>query len=125
MQMKRNETKWKRELFFVLVIVPLLPPTLQKDALNRSHNVPTAGHLGAEKTLERLRHDAFWVNMAKDVEKYCKQCSPCQQSKPPLPQCAPLQNIPIGQPWQMIAVDTLQVPLSTKNMVGIKKSDVS
>ena len=26
-----------------------------------------------------------------------------------MPQCAPLQNILIGQPWQMIAVDILQV----------------
>ena len=32
-----------------------------------------------------------------------------------MPQRAPLQNIPIGQPWQMIAVDILKVPLSTNN----------
>ena len=32
-----------------------------------------------------------------------------------MPQCAPLQNIPIGQPWQIIAVDILKVPLSTNN----------
>ena len=97
------------------VMVPILPPDLQKDALIRSHDAPTAGHLGAEKTLERLRHDAFWINMAKDVEEYCRQCSTCQQSKLNMPQRAPLRNIPIGQPWQMIAVDILQVPLSTNN----------
>jgi len=98
-----------------MVTVPILPRSLQKDALIRNHDVPTAGHLGAEKTLERLRGDAFWGNMAKDVEEYCRQCPTCQQSKPPMPQRAPLHNIPIGQPWQMIAVDILQVPLSTKN----------
>ena len=32
-----------------------------------------------------------------------------------MPQRTPLQNIPIGQPWQMIAVDILKVPLSTNN----------
>ena len=53
------------------VMVPILPPDLQKDALIRSHDAPTAGHLGAEKTLEHLRHDALWINMAKDVEEYC------------------------------------------------------
>ena len=32
-----------------------------------------------------------------------------------MPQRAPLQNVPIGQPWQMVAVDILQVPLLTNN----------
>ena len=32
-----------------------------------------------------------------------------------MPPRAPLQNIPIGRPWQMVAVDILQVPLSTNN----------
>ena len=32
-----------------------------------------------------------------------------------MPPCSPFQNIPLGQPWQMVAVDILQVPLSTNN----------
>ena len=32
-----------------------------------------------------------------------------------MPQPAPLHNIPIGQPWQVIATDILQVLLSTNN----------
>ena len=98
-----------------MVTVPILPCNLQKDALICNHDVPTAGHLGADKTLERLRHDAFWINMAKHVEEYCRESPTCQQSKPPMPQHAPLHNIPIRQPWQMIAMDILQVPLSTNN----------
>ena len=42
-------------------------------------------------------------------------CKKCQQSKPPMPQKAPLVNIPIGRPWQMVAVDVLEVPISTRN----------
>ena len=53
--------------------------------------------------------------MAKDVDEYCRQCCICQQYKLSMSQRAPLQNIPIGQPWQMIAVDILKVPLSTNN----------
>jgi len=97
-----------------IATVPLLPPNHRKDALNRNHDAPTADHLGAKKTLECLRRHIFWINMAKDVDQYCKQCSTCQQSKLPLPQPAPMQNVPIGQPWQVITVDILQVPLSTK-----------
>ena len=41
------------------VTVPILPPSLHKDALSCNHDAPTASHLGADKTLERLRHDGF------------------------------------------------------------------
>ena len=38
-----------------------------------------------------------------------------RQSKLSRPQRAPLTNMPIGLPWQMLAVDILAVPLSTNN----------
>ena len=93
----------------------ILPVSAKLEALHLSHDVPTAGHQGVEKTLQRLHKMAYWVNMAKDVEQYCRNCLTCQQSKLSMPQRAPLQNVPIGQPWQMVAVDILQVPLSTNN----------
>jgi len=42
-----------------MVTLPILPRSLQKDALIHNHDVPTAGHLEAEKTLERLHGNAF------------------------------------------------------------------
>ena len=53
--------------------------------------------------------------MAKDVETHCRECLECQKSKLPLPSKAPMVNIPVGEPWQMIAVDVLKVPLLTRN----------
>ena len=53
--------------------------------------------------------------MAKDVEHYCSICGICQKAKLPLPQKAPFILVPIGAPWQMIAVDILEVPISTNN----------
>ena len=97
------------------VTVPILPASLQKQALIRNHDAPTAGHLGSERTLQRLRHEAYWVSMAKDVLRYCQECTKCQQSTQPMPQRAPLINVPIGEPWEMIAVDILEVPTSTNN----------
>ena len=55
------------------------------------------------------------MNMAKDVEHYCRQCTQCQKTELPMPSRAPLTNIPIGRPWEMIAVDILEVPLSPHN----------
>ena len=83
--------------------------------LQRNHDAPSSGHQGMEKTLERLRLEAYWVNMARDVERYCRECGVCQQAKLPAPTRAPLTSIPIGRPWQMIAVDILEVPLSHNN----------
>ena len=56
------------------VTVPLLPTSLRQQALNRNHNAPTAGHPGTEKTLSRLRLEAYWVGMAQDVDHHCREC---------------------------------------------------
>ena len=61
-----------------------------------------------------MKHN-YWVGMGRDVERHCRECEWCQQSKLSMPQHAPLTNIQIGQPWQMVAVDILEVPLSTGN----------
>ena len=92
--------------------VPVLPSSLHHRALLRNHDAPSAGHQGADKTLERLQQEAYWVGMSADVERYCRECTRCQQSKLPAPTRAPLTPIPIGQPWQMIGVDILEVPMS-------------
>ncbi|KAL5484446.1 hypothetical protein EMCRGX_G020951 [Ephydatia muelleri] len=97
------------------VTVPILPKSLQQKALLQCHNSPGAGHQGFKKTLERLRREAYWVNMAQDVEQHCRECQKCQSSKSSMPSRASLTNLPIGRPWQMAAIDILQVPLSTHN----------
>eukprot|EP00731_Ephydatia_muelleri_P006639 Em0003g887a len=93
-----------------VIEVPLIPETLRKQALQSCHDVPiaSAGHQGAEKTLARLRQEVFWVNMARDVEEYCRNCVVCQRTKLLMPVRAPMQNVPIGRTWQMIAVDHIQ-----------------
>ncbi|KAL5500253.1 hypothetical protein EMCRGX_G011778 [Ephydatia muelleri] len=98
-----------------VIEVPLIPETLNKQALQSCHDVPSAGHQGAEKTLARLRQEVFWVNMARDVEEYCRNCVVCQRTKLLMPVRAPMQNVPIGRTWQMIAVDVLEVPLSSNS----------
>ena len=97
------------------VTVRILPASPRKQALLQNHDAPSAGHQGPVCTLERLRQEAYWVNMARDVEKHCRECITCQQTKPPAPQRVPLTNTPIGRPWQMVAVDILGVPVSSRN----------
>ena len=97
------------------VTVSVLPGSLRREVIYRNHDAPTAGHQGFERTLSRLELEAYWVSMTSDVEKYCRECIQCQQSKQSMPQRAPLANMPIGRPWQMLTVDILEVPLSVNN----------
>ena len=61
-------------------VVPVYPAVLRQEVLRRNHDAPSAGHQGSEKTLQRLRQEAYWVNMAHDVDKYCEQCVVCQRA---------------------------------------------
>ena len=95
-----------------LITVTLLPCTLHQAALHQAHDVPGAGHQGQEKTLQILRLDAYWVGMASDVNEHCQNCTLCQQAKLNSPPKAPLVSLPVGRPWEMLAVDVLEVPIS-------------
>ena len=95
-----------------IITVPVMPTSLQEVALHSCHDIMSAGHQGTEKTLDRLKRMAYWVGMAKATELYCRSCNVCQQSKLPMPLAVPMTNVPIGRPWQMLAVDVLEVPMS-------------
>ena len=79
------------------------------------HDAPSSGHQGVIRHLARLRQETYWVGMAEDVEVYCRKCIIYQQAKLPTPIHAPMNSIRIGRTWQMIAVDILEVPVSTNN----------
>ena len=95
-----------------IVTVPIIPITLRQSMLRQVHDAPGAGHLGIDKTLEKARQQGYWVSMYEDVVRHCQECSSCQQAKLPSPSKAPMTSIPIGRPWQMVAVDVLAVPPS-------------
>ena len=46
--------------------------------------------------------EAYWMNMAGDVERYCWQCTQCQQCKVSAPIRAPLTSVPIGKADDML-----------------------
>ena len=92
----------------ILLLVPILPTSLLHKSLCRNHDASCAGHQGTEKNLHQICQEAYWVGMAEDVNRHSQACKKCQQSKLPSPQCAPLVNIPIGCPWQMIAANHME-----------------
>ena len=95
-----------------VITVPIIPPSMKPQLLQCTHNEPSAGHQGTDKTLHHLQEEAYWVGMASDVEKHCKECLNCQQRKQPLHTKVTMTSIPIGHPWEMVAVNVLQVLMS-------------
>eukprot|EP00731_Ephydatia_muelleri_P023350 Em0015g933a len=92
------------------VITVYVMTSLQLEILRSCHDTISAGHQGTGKRLKRV---AYWVGMAKATELYCRSCEVCQQSKLPMPVAVPMTNVPIGRAWQMLAVDVLEVPMSS------------
>ena len=90
----------------------VIPSSLRKQFLLTAHD--KAGHQETNRTMARLSEIAYWVGMGKDIGYYCSQCMTCQITKAPPNQPAPLQPIMASRPWELIAVDILKVPMSSR-----------
>ena len=77
-----------------------------QEILKELHSKPIGGHLGFKKTAAKVQQRYYWPRWMVDVKQYVESCCSCNQRKPPakLP-CAPLQSMPIGEAFEMIAMD--------------------
>ena len=81
------------------------------EVLATLHN--NGGHLGVEKTLNRVAKRFWWPGYTRAVENYVASCVECQQRKMPVKKTkAALQTVPVGGPFEMLAIDFLG-PLPT------------
>jgi len=71
------------------------------------HNIPTAGHLGRDKTANLISRLFYWPKITQAVEEYIKGCQICQTTKPrPGQQVGELVLPPDSDiPWSNISVD--------------------
>lgn len=83
-------------------------PSAFRNQLRYFHNIPTGGHLEAEKTLDKIKHTMYWPKMKRDIEKYCLQCDLCAAKKPSrAANQAPLRQYLVGEPMERVSVDIL------------------
>lgn len=82
----------------------MIPSNYRNKVLSVAHD-GLAGHLGINKTHDRILLHFFWPGLKWDVMKFCKTCHVCQVTgKPnqPIPP-APLHPIPVvGEPFEHI-----------------------
>lgn len=90
----------------------MVPTVLQAEVLKGCHDCPTAGHLGQQKTLLRVKRKYIWHGMSTDVKIYVRACKICNtQKKPSIKPKAALGSYQAGEPMERIHIDMLG-PLS-------------
>lgn len=56
----------------------VLPKSRRKEVLDLAHCSVFGGHLGARKTIERIRYSFHWMGMSEEVRRFCSSCADCQ-----------------------------------------------
>ena len=86
----------------------VVPSSYRPHILSLAHDTPMSGHLGINKTYQRILEHFYWPNLRKDVVEFCRSCHTCQMVGKPnqtLPK-APLQPIPaFEEPFSRVIID--------------------
>jgi len=86
----------------------VVPRVHRSEILQLAHVSPMAGHLGINKTYQKILSHFYWPGFKKDVTRFCKSCQMCQMVGKPnqLIPVAPLQPIPVcGEPFSHVLID--------------------
>ena len=85
----------------------VVPVSLRDKVLELGHSSPWAGHLGQNKSWERVAGRFYWPNMYMQLVQYCRSCPQCQMTAPGKKgNRAPLVPLPIIEvPFRRIAMD--------------------
>ena len=86
----------------------ILPVQCRRGVLQLAHSIPSAGHLGKNKTAQGILQRFYWPMLYKDVEDYCRSCVTCQKSSRQHGPQAPLMPLPVSsEPLKHIAMDII------------------
>ncbi|CAB0032497.1 unnamed protein product, partial [Trichogramma brassicae] len=91
----------------------VVPKPLRERVMYDAHDITSSGHLGIEKTFDRVKRDYYWRGMYHDVFEYVMTCDACQRYK--ISQTGPqglMGRRVIERPWSLIACDLMEFPAS-------------
>lgn len=95
----------------------VLPKELRATAMKSLHD--DMGHLGIERTTDLLRSRFYWPKMAAEVETKVKTCDRCIRRKAPPQRAAPLVNIQVTRPLELVCMDFLSIEPDSSNTTNI------
>ena len=81
--------------------------------LQQAHDIPTAGHQGQNRTINKLLPNVYWESLREDCMRFINSCDGCQRSKgtnkKPEGYLIPL-DIPDGR-FETIGIDFTPLPI--------------
>lgn len=84
----------------------VVPRSMVDSVLRHFHGLPVNGHMGHNKTYNRINLVFSWKGMRKDVKRFINACRLCQKRKPPRPQTKGLtHSLRATRPWQFLCID--------------------
>ena len=85
----------------------VIPAEMTGGVIHEMHSAEFGGgHVGLDRTYDKIRSRYYWQNMYRDVVKYLEQCEICKARKMRKTK-APMQDMPIPQyPFEIIGIDT-------------------
>ena len=96
----------------------VVPQSKRQDVLSITHETPLPGHLGVNKTYQRVLNYFYWPKLCQNVVEFCRSCHVCQLVGKPNQniQCAPLIPIPaFEEPFSQVIIDCVGPLLKTRN----------
>ena len=86
----------------------VLPTSLRRKVFLLLHAATTAGHLGQQKTVSKIRQRFYWYHCRDEIEYWCRICDVCSSRKQPHRKAkAPLKQYNVGYPLERIALDLM------------------
>jgi len=86
----------------------VVPKSKQEDVLREAHAGQCGGHLGEDKTREKIQERFYWPGYSQSVREWCQTCPYCAARKNPTHKYrGALKNIQSGYPMQVMAMDIM------------------
>ena len=88
----------------------LVVPKFHRETVTRvAHESIMSGHMGTQRTLDRVLSAFYWPGVSADVKRFCQSCDICQRTVPKGKiGKVPLQSMPlIDEPFKRVAVDLI------------------
>ena len=86
----------------------LVPAGQRKMIMEHYHNEPAAGHLGRQKTGDRIKQRFHWMGIDESIGNYIRNCDTCVARRRTPGTIAPMQKYITGFPFERISIDIME-----------------
>ena len=95
----------------------IVPQKIRTDIFKHMHTGLLSGHVGNEKTVQKVLQSFYWFELRQDITLMVSKCYICAANKKPIPNPkAELGDMRTGSPWDRLMMDILgPLPTTVRN----------